>query len=121
MRFLSDMGISYVVGDWLNKNGHDAIHISLEGLHRLADTAIIEKAILEQRIILTADMDFGHILAFNKNLFVSVIQFRLVDLGPEIIIPNMEIILNKFSSELESTHAIVTVQEHKIRLKTLPL
>jgi len=115
------MGISYVVGNWLNKNGHDAIHLSLEGLHQLEDSAIIEKAIIDQRIILTADMDFGHMLAFNRELFVSVIQFRLVDLGPEIIIPNMGIIFNKFSNELITEHVVITVQQNKIRLKILPL
>jgi predicted nuclease of predicted toxin-antitoxin system len=80
MQFLLDMGVSYQAAQWLNSIGHNAIHISNEGLHTMSDSLIIEKATLENRIILTADMDFGQILSFTKNHSVSVIQFRIHDL-----------------------------------------
>jgi len=120
LRFLLDMGVSYKVSSWLNDNGHDAIHLSAEGLHEMEDHLIVKKAINESRVILTADMDFGQILAFNKSNDVSIIQFRLFDLSPENIISKLEITMGKFSVQLNEGYAIITIQEHKIRFKKLP-
>jgi predicted nuclease of predicted toxin-antitoxin system len=114
------MGVSHLVGKWLNSLGHDAIHLSIEGLHTMDDFSIVEKAIDEHRIILTADIDFGHILAFNRSHYVSIIQFRIADLSPAIIISKLNIVFYKFSEQLIADHVIVTVQESKIRLKVLP-
>ncbi|HEY8782186.1 MAG TPA: DUF5615 family PIN-like protein [Mucilaginibacter sp.] len=121
MRFLLDMGISYQVAQWLNSIGHDAIHLSNEGQHTLEDYLIVEKAIREDRTILTADMDFGQILAFTKSSSVSVIQFRLFDLSPGAIISKLNIIFDKFSEEMTADPVIITIQEHKMRLKKLPI
>lgn len=114
------MGVSYKVAQWLNSVGHNAIHISSEGLHTMEDFLIIEKAIKENRIILTADMDFGQILAFNEAYAVSVIQFRIIDLSPANIISKLAIVFGRFSSQLVTERVIITVQENKVRLKSLP-
>jgi len=115
------MGISYQVAKWLNSIGHDAIHLSNEGLHTLGDHLIVEKAINEDRIILTADMDFGQILAFTKSNLVSIIQFRLYDLSPGNIISKLNIVFDKFSDDMDTDSVIVTIQENKMRIKKLPL
>lgn len=119
MRFLLDMGISYKVADWLNGFGHDAIHLSNQGLHTMEDHLIIEKAASENRIILTADMDFGQMLAFSKTNPVSIIQFRLFDLSPANLISKINIIFERFSGQLNNGPLIITVQENKIRFKKL--
>jgi predicted nuclease of predicted toxin-antitoxin system len=54
------MGISSRIALWLKNQGHEAIHLNDENLFQLPDKAILEKAVREDRIILTADMDFGH-------------------------------------------------------------
>lgn len=63
MRFLADMGISQSTSKWLKGKGHDAIHLREQGLQRISDTEIIKKAVEEDRIILTCDLDFGDIMA----------------------------------------------------------
>ncbi|MBS1531902.1 MAG: DUF5615 family PIN-like protein [Bacteroidetes bacterium] len=113
------MGVSYKVAQWLNGIGYDAIHLSDEGLNKLSDTQIIEKAVSENRIILTADVDFGQLLAFKRSSPTSVIQFRIFDLTPENIIPKLELIFDRFLEELSRAPVIITVQEHKIRLKQI--
>ena len=35
MRFLADMGVSQQVVEWLRTKGHEAVHLSDEGLQRL--------------------------------------------------------------------------------------
>ena len=121
MRFLLDMGISYKVALWLNNIGHNAVHLNDEGLHDLPDHFIIEKAINENRIILTADMDFRQIVASAKIDSVSIIQFRLADFSPANVTLKLGIICEKFREELSANYVIITVQENKIRLKHLPI
>jgi predicted nuclease of predicted toxin-antitoxin system len=115
------MGVSYKVANWLNGAGHNAIHLSEEGLHTLEDYLIVEKAAMENRIILTADMDFGQILAFTRSDSVSIIQFRLFNLAPPNIISKLELALDKFANHLGAGSAIITIHENKIRFKKLPL
>lgn len=59
------MGIALRIVAWLRKNGHDVAHFREEGLHRLSDREIFRKAISENRIILTFDLDFGEIVALS--------------------------------------------------------
>ena len=65
MRFLADMGVSGRVVSWLREQGHDAIHLRDEGLQRLPDREIFGKAVAEDRVILTFDLDFGEIAALS--------------------------------------------------------
>ena len=66
MRFLADMGVSSGVVEWLRNHGHDAKHLREEGLHRMPNGEIFAKAIHENRIIITFDLDFGEIVALAK-------------------------------------------------------
>ena len=47
MRLLADMGISPVTVKHLRGIGHEAAHLHEEGLDRLRDSAILEKAARE--------------------------------------------------------------------------
>jgi predicted nuclease of predicted toxin-antitoxin system len=49
------------VTSWLNSQGHDATHLRDEGLQRLPNGDIFDKAIAESRVIVTFDLDFGEI------------------------------------------------------------
>jgi hypothetical protein len=44
MRFLADMGVSQQVVEWLRTNGHEAVHLRDEGLQRLPNGEIFQKA-----------------------------------------------------------------------------
>ena len=59
MRFLGDMGVSWRLIEWLRAAGHDAVHLRDEGLHRLPNGEIFQKGFVEQRVVLTFDLDFG--------------------------------------------------------------
>ncbi|MEM8559373.1 MAG: DUF5615 family PIN-like protein, partial [Bacteroidota bacterium] len=53
MRFLADMGISPATVAFIRSAGHDALHLREQGLQRLPDVAIMDKARAESRIVLT--------------------------------------------------------------------
>ena len=59
MRFLADMCMDVRLASWLNSQGHEAIHLRDEGLQRLPNGGIFEKAITESRVVVTFDLDFG--------------------------------------------------------------
>jgi len=61
VRFLADVGVDQRVVDWLREQGHEVAHLRDEGLHRMADEDVFAKAIAEDRIVLTFDLDFGEI------------------------------------------------------------
>jgi predicted nuclease of predicted toxin-antitoxin system len=77
MRFLADMGVAQRIVDWLRTEGHDAIHLREQGLHKFPDVDIFAKAIAENRVVFTFDLDFGEILALAGDAVVSVVRFRL--------------------------------------------
>lgn len=60
MKFLGDMGIAQSTIHWLKHRGYDSIHLREQGLHKLPDEKIVEKARKEERIILTFDLDFAY-------------------------------------------------------------
>ena len=66
MRFLADMGVDTRVVQWLRQNGHDAKHLREEGLHRIPNGEIFAKAISENRVIMTFDLDFGESSPYPK-------------------------------------------------------
>ena len=114
------MGIAQSVSSWLKSQEHDAIHLNDEELYKLSDISIIEKALNERRIIVTTDMDFGQLLAFNKSHKVSVIQFRTSTFTPLNIQNKLELLFEEFSNQLDGDF-IITIEDNRTRFRELPI
>ena len=76
MKFLIDNALSPALAALLQQAGHDAIHVRSIGLQHADDDEIFERAALERRIVVSADADFGTLLAVRSSRQPSVIQFR---------------------------------------------
>jgi len=120
LKFLADMGISPETVSWLRSRGHDAIHLHEEGLDRLPDPEVLEKARREGRILLTHDLDFSQLLALSRAASPSVIVFRLADMRPESVNRHLEQVLQQAREDL-AQGAIVSVREGQIRVRRLPI
>ncbi len=120
MRFLADMGVALRIVQWLRSEGHDAIHLRDEKLHRLPNGKIFEKAVAERRIILTFDLDFGEIVALSGGQLVSVILFRLHNTRTPHVIERLKKVLKESGSALEKG-AVIVVEESRHRARRLPL
>lgn len=120
MKFLADMGISPKTVNFLKTHGYEAIHLRSLGLDRLADADILIKALLEDRIILTHDLDFAELVAASGSELPSVIIFRLRNMRPENVNKYVFQITKQYSEELRKG-AIVSVTERRARVRKLPI
>ena len=89
MKFLVDMPLSPKTVDFLRKLGHEAIRVNEVGMAASKDSEIMGYAAKHDMVVITADLDFGEMLAFTKHNKPSVIIFRLKDLGLKIPLQNM--------------------------------
>ena len=120
MKFLADMGLARSTVAFLRARAHDAVHLRDQGLERLSDREIVEKAVAEGRVILTHDLDFGRIVAVSGATVPSVITFRLQDMRPAQVNRYLAKVLERFTAELEAG-ALVSVNERAIRVRPLPV
>ena len=120
MKFLLDMGITPNAVAFLQRLGHQAVHLQQQALHRLRDAEILEKARVEGSVLLTHDLDFGDLLAASGASLPSVVIFRLRNMRPEQVNRHLLKILSQHLDALEHG-AIITVTEGQARIRYLPL
>jgi hypothetical protein len=63
VRFLLDQNMSPLVAKFLREAGHDVVHVRDLGFASASDRTILEAAAAQARTIISADTDFGELLA----------------------------------------------------------
>ena len=79
MRLLLDANLSPEVARRLNEAGHEAVHVAELGLLSAPDPEIMRAAAEDERVLLTADADFGALLALGSLAAPSVVLLRSAD------------------------------------------
>lgn len=120
MKFLADMGISPNTVSFLRGLGHDAVHLHEQGLDRLQDSVILEKAREEGRTLLTHDLDFGELIAASGARLPSIVVFRLRNMRPGRVNRYLNGIISQHGEALEQG-AIISVTEGQTRVRFLPI
>ena len=121
MKFLIDNALSPALAALLQQAGHDAIHVRSIGLQHADDDVIFERAAVEHRIVVSADADFGTLLAVRSSQEPSVIQFRGEgSRKPDALARTLLANLPQLVDSLE-TGCIVTFELARVRVRLLPI
>ena len=121
MRFLIDNALSPALAALLQQAGHDAIHVRESGLQHADDEVIFDRAAAEHRIVVSADADFGTLLAVRSSRQPSVIQFRGEGgRKPEALARTLLANLSQLVDALEKG-SIVTFEPARVRVRLLPI
>jgi predicted nuclease of predicted toxin-antitoxin system len=121
VKFLIDNALSPAVAIELNRAGHDAVHVRDLGMHAASDEEIFDRAAEGDRVVVSADTDFGTLLAIRKQTAPSVILFRH---GSQHRPADQAALLKANLSQLVGAlevGSIVVIHPDRIRIRALPL
>ena len=119
LKFVVDMPLSSAIAVHLRSLGYDAVHLRELGRQRARDPEIVEFALHEQRVIVTADLDYGYLLVKSLGPAPSAILLRLEDYGPMIV---SRLLVTHLPQILEplTAGALVVIEEDDVRIRRLP-
>lgn len=120
MRFLLNMNVPRELGRRLTAEGHEYHHVGDIGMARANDLAIVEEARGKKEIVVTHDLDYGHMLTFSGEPAPSVIIFRLRNTHPDNLFTRiMDTWIEIEKPLLEG--AIVVLEDAALRIRRLPI
>lgn len=120
MRFLLDQNLSPQLVGLLAGAGHPTAHVRDLGMSEASDLEILAKAMSEDAILVSADTDFGELLAHSNAVGPSVVLLRRQEgrRAAEVA----ALLLANIDAVADELHAgaFVVLDQDRVRVRSLP-
>lgn len=120
MNFLIDMPVSPTLLEVVQAHGHQGVHAAQIGKHRATDVELLAIAQREERVIITADLDFPRLLALSSGHGPGIVLFRGGNYSDEEMRTLFDRVLREVPEE-KLRRSICVVDKKRIRITPLPL
>lgn len=120
MKFLLNMNVPRGLGGIFAEHGHACRHAGDVGLARASDVEVMEAARAHDEVIVTHDLDYGHLLAFSGETGPSVIILRLPHGRLQDLLARLFSVWKEVEGPLEQG-AIVVLGPASLRIRPLPV
>jgi predicted nuclease of predicted toxin-antitoxin system len=121
VRLLLDNNLSPRLVDVLAKEGWDVAHIGALGLRAASDRLVLQAARDDGRVLVSADTDFGTLLAASHEPGPSVVLVRRV-IGRRVEQLAGLLLANLPQVEADLQHgSIVVIGDDSLRIRPLPI
>jgi predicted nuclease of predicted toxin-antitoxin system len=117
---LVDESLSFRVARFLGGTGHDVVHAGDAGLLGASDVEVMQAARNDGRVLVSADTDFGELLAIGRHPGPSVVIFRRAPRRPEAQVRLLLGALEESEEELRAG-AVVVLTAEWMRIRMLPI
>jgi predicted nuclease of predicted toxin-antitoxin system len=114
MRFLIDESTGISVANYLRSEGHDVLAV-VESMPQADDSTILERAVEEERILISNDKDFGDLVYRRLRGHKGVVLLRLKEDSARNRVRVMQLLLERYSDRLEDNFTVVTEEAVRIR------
>ena len=121
MNFVLDENLAEAIGDSLITAGHSAVHVRSVGLQSASDLVVLDYAASQGAVLISADTDFGAIMAATHRTAPSFVLLRhergrRAERVADMILGNLDQVLG----DLE-TGAVVVIEDGRVRVRRLPI
>lgn len=115
MKFLLDQDVYAVTERFLTALGHEVVTASELGLSRAEDSALLDVAKKQARILVTRDRDFGG-LVFVHEAGAGVLYLRVLPSNIDVVHKELEMVLNRYQeAELKKAFVVIEPRRHRFR------
>ena len=100
--------------------GHDAVHVVDLGLRAALDETIMQAAVDAGRVLISADTDFGELLAASGAMLPSVVLLRRHGHEPTEQVDAILEAIEAVRDDLDAG-AVVVISDTRLRVRSLPI